>query len=67
MIRPSWDEYFMEIAHLVAKRSTCLRRQVGAVLVLAVVGILYLLQSGEQLVVVGYAFCHRARGEQQDE
>ena len=33
MIRPSWDEYFMEIAHLVAKRSTCLRRQVGAVLV----------------------------------
>ena len=33
MIRPSWDEYFMEITHLVAKRSTCLRRQVGAVIV----------------------------------
>src|SRR5690242_6849402 len=33
MTRPSWDEYFMEITHLVAKRSTCLRRQVGAVLV----------------------------------
>jgi dCMP deaminase len=33
MIRPSWDEYFMEITHLVARRSTCLRRQVGAVLV----------------------------------
>src|SRR5512147_1380565 len=33
MPRPSWDEYFMEITHLVAKRSTCLRRQVGAVLV----------------------------------
>lgn len=31
--RPSWDEYFMEIASLVAKRSTCLRRQVGAVIV----------------------------------
>ncbi|MCS7364207.1 MAG: cytidine/deoxycytidylate deaminase family protein [archaeon GB-1867-035] len=31
--RPSWDEYFMRIAHLVKKRSTCLRRQVGAVLV----------------------------------
>ncbi len=30
--RPSWDEYFMEIAHLVSKRSTCIRRQVGAVL-----------------------------------
>ncbi len=33
MSRPSWDEYFMEIASLVARRSTCLRRQVGAVLV----------------------------------
>ena len=33
MSRPSWDEYFMEITHLVARRSTCLRRQVGAVLV----------------------------------
>ncbi|OQB12208.1 MAG: tRNA-specific adenosine deaminase [Candidatus Omnitrophica bacterium ADurb.Bin205] len=31
--RPSWDEYFMEMAKLVAKRSTCLRRSVGAVLV----------------------------------
>lgn len=33
MIRPSWDEYFMDIARLVARRSTCLRRQVGAVMV----------------------------------
>lgn len=31
--RPSWDEYFMEIAVLAASRSTCLRRQVGAVMV----------------------------------
>ncbi len=31
--RPSWDEYFLELARLVAKRSTCLRRHVGAVLV----------------------------------
>lgn len=31
--RPSYDEYFMEMAHLVAKRSTCLRRNVGAILV----------------------------------
>ena len=31
--RPSWDEYFMSIARLVAERSTCLRRHVGAVLV----------------------------------
>jgi dCMP deaminase len=31
--RPSWEEYFMDITQLVAKRSTCLRRQVGALLV----------------------------------
>ncbi len=33
MTRPSWDEYFMEITRLVASRSTCLRRHVGAVIV----------------------------------
>ncbi len=31
--RPTWDEYFMEMAYHAAKRSTCLRRKVGAVLV----------------------------------
>ena len=31
--RPGWDEYFMEVAEVVAKRSTCLRRNVGAVVV----------------------------------
>lgn len=31
--RPSWDEYFMNIAKMVAQRSTCLRRHIGAVLV----------------------------------
>jgi dCMP deaminase len=31
--RPSWDAYFMDIAGLVARRSTCLRRCVGAVIV----------------------------------
>ena len=31
--RPSWDEYFMSIAELAATRSTCLRRQVGSVIV----------------------------------
>jgi len=31
--RPSYDEYFMEMAHVVAKRSTCIRRRVGAILV----------------------------------
>jgi dCMP deaminase len=33
MQRPSWDEYFMDITSLVARRSTCMRRQVGAVMV----------------------------------
>lgn len=31
--RISWDEYFMQIAHLVSQRATCLRRRVGAVIV----------------------------------
>lgn len=31
--RPSWDEYFLSIAELVSRRSTCLRRRVGAILV----------------------------------
>ena len=33
MKRPTWDEYFMEMAELTAKRATCSRRQVGAVIV----------------------------------
>jgi dCMP deaminase len=32
-MRPSWDEYFMEIVEMVKTRSTCLRRQVGALVV----------------------------------
>lgn len=31
--RVSFDEYFMQLAHLVASRSTCLSRSVGAVIV----------------------------------
>lgn len=31
--RPSWDEYFMDIAEKTAERSTCKRANVGAVLV----------------------------------
>lgn len=33
MERLSWDDYFMDITRLVSKRSTCLRRHVGAVIV----------------------------------
>lgn len=31
--RPNWNDYFLRIAYEVATRSTCLKRQVGAVLV----------------------------------
>lgn len=33
MPRVAWPDYFMSIAHLVAERSTCTRRRVGAVAV----------------------------------
>lgn len=32
-MRPTWDEYFMNIVDLVKERSTCLRRKVGALIV----------------------------------
>ncbi|MGE5379976.1 MAG: deoxycytidylate deaminase [Methylocystaceae bacterium] len=41
--RPSWDMYFMEVSRLVATRSTCLRRHVGAVLV-----------RDERIIATGY-------------
>jgi dCMP deaminase len=31
--RPSWDDYFMEIAQVVSKRSNCTRRHVAAIIV----------------------------------
>lgn len=30
--RPDWDTYFMDIAHVVASRSNCIRRKVAAVI-----------------------------------
>lgn len=41
--RPEWDEYFLELADLVARRSSCLRRHVGAVLV-----------KNERIISTGY-------------
>ena len=43
MVRPSWNEYFMQIAKDASTRSTCLRRQHGAVIV-----------RNNQVVSVGY-------------
>ena len=31
--RPSWDEYFLLLAYIVSRRSSCLRTKVGAVIV----------------------------------
>jgi len=33
MMRPTYDEYFMKMTQVVSTRSTCLRRNVGAILV----------------------------------
>ena len=33
MIRPDWDQYFMDIAKVVASRATCDRKHVGAIIV----------------------------------
>ena len=41
--RPSWDEYFMQVANVVKSRSTCLSSAKGAVLV-----------NGRQIVSTGY-------------
>jgi dCMP deaminase len=41
--RPSWDEYFMEIADTVAKRATCDRGRSGCVIV-----------KDKQILVTGY-------------
>jgi len=34
MTRPSWSDYFLQLADIAASRSTCPRLSVGAVLVL---------------------------------
>ncbi|WP_272913349.1 deoxycytidylate deaminase [Desulfohalovibrio reitneri] len=41
--RLPWPDYFMKIAHIVAERSTCLRRRVGAVAV-----------KGHRILATGY-------------
>jgi len=42
-VRPSWDEYFMEVARTVAKRATCDRGRSGCVIV-----------RDKQILVTGY-------------
>jgi dCMP deaminase len=33
-VRPSWDDYFMLLAHLASRRSNCMKRRVGCILTL---------------------------------
>jgi dCMP deaminase len=42
-IRPTWDEYFMEVARAVAKRATCDRGRIGCV-----------IARDKQILVTGY-------------
>lgn len=42
-IRPSWDEYFMEVANAIAKRATCDRGRSGCV-----------ISRNRQILVTGY-------------
>ncbi|MCK4650362.1 AAA family ATPase [Candidatus Pacearchaeota archaeon] len=42
-VRPSWDEYFMKMASLVAERSACIRHNIGAVVV-----------KGKRVLTTGY-------------
>jgi dCMP deaminase len=42
-IRPTWDEYFIEVAHTVAKRATCDRGRSGCV-----------IARDKQILVTGY-------------
>jgi dCMP deaminase len=42
-VRPSWDEYFMEVAHTISKRATCDRGRSGCV-----------IAKDKRLLVTGY-------------
>lgn len=50
--RPTWDEYFLEIAQVISKRSTCLRRFYGAVI------------TTKEKVIASTGFNGSARGEE---
>ena len=45
-MRPSWDEYFMEVANSIAKRATCDRGRSGCV-----------IARDNQVLATGYVGC----------
>ncbi|MCX8083951.1 MAG: cytidine/deoxycytidylate deaminase family protein [Calditerrivibrio sp.] len=52
-MRPDWDEYFFKIINVVKERSTCIRRQVGAVIVKEN----HILATGYNGVPTGISHC----------
>ena len=56
MTRPGWDQYFMSITRVVAQRSTCLRRQIGAIIILD----RRILTTGYNGAPAGIAHCAEA-------
>lgn len=63
--RPDWDSYFLEIAKVVAKRSSCLRRQVGAVIVRDkdIISTGYNGAPAYQKNSIEYGFCFREKND----
>lgn len=59
-MRPSQDEWAMSVALITAKRSTCLRRQVGCVLLNARG---HVLSTGYNGVAAGLPHCNEITGE----
>jgi len=61
--RPDWDTYFLDIAQVVASRSSCLRRQVGAVIVRNkdIISTGYNGAPANQKSSLEYGFCFRDR------
>ena len=53
--RPSWDQYFMQIARDVATRSTCIKRQVGAIAINPTTK--QILATGYNGAVIGSKHC----------
>ncbi|MCK5521110.1 MAG: dCMP deaminase family protein [Candidatus Marinimicrobia bacterium] len=63
--RPNWDEYFLDIAKVVATRASCLRRQVGAVIVRNkdIISTGYNGAPVNQKSSLDYGFCYRDKND----
>lgn len=62
-MRPTKDEHFLELAQVIGKRATCLRRSVGCVLVN---GLGHIIATGYNGVAAGVPHCNKAEYETED-